>query len=71
MREATLQTPRPEEKEGRRCSRHRSRDSPAACGAAHGEAGCAPAPWRPMGEQIPTCTRGGPHAGAGGAQRRL
>jgi len=32
-----------EEGGGRRCSRHQSRDSPAARGEDHGEAGCAPA----------------------------
>ena len=41
MRGTTLQTPRPVKKEGRRCSRCRSRGSPAAQGADHGEAGCA------------------------------
>ena len=53
---------------GRRCARHRSRGSPAAPGAARGEAGCAPAahggPW--AGSRDPPAARGGPHARAGG-----
>jgi len=58
---------------GRRCSRHRSRDSPAACGEDHGEASCPPAadggPWW---SRYPPAAREGSHAGAGGcAWRRL
>jgi len=45
MRATTLQSPRSVQKEGRRCSRHWSRGSPAAHGADHGEAGC---PLQPM-----------------------
>jgi len=44
VREAILQTPRSLQKEGKRCSRCRSRGSSAACGEDHGEAGC---PLRP------------------------
>lgn len=39
---------------GKKCSRHRKRDSPAACGIAHGESGC------------PLATHGGPHIRAAG-----
>jgi len=45
VRETTQQTPTSVKKKGRRCSMHRSRDSPAAYGEDHGEAGC---PLQPM-----------------------
>ncbi|CAM9880338.1 unnamed protein product, partial [Bubo scandiacus] len=51
----------------RRCSRHQSRDSPAAHGADPGEAGCAPAAHGgPRWSRSPSAARGGPHTGAGG-----
>jgi len=61
----TLQTPRSVKMEGRRCSRCRSRDSPAACGADHGGAGCVPAAYGgPPWSVSPPAARAGPHAGA-------
>jgi len=44
--------PRSVQKEGRRCSRRRSRGSPAVWEAGHGGAGCPQQPRRPTGEQI-------------------
>jgi len=52
---------------GRRCSRHQSRDSPAACGEDHGEAGCPHAAHGgPRWTRSPPAALGEPHAGAGG-----
>ena len=52
---------------GRRCSRRRSRSSPAAHGTDHGEAGCAPAAHGgPRWSRSPPAAHGGPHARAGG-----
>ena len=56
---------------GRGCSRHQSRDSPAAHGVDRGEAGCLPAahggPWW---SRYPPAARGRPHAGAGGCPNK-
>ncbi|PKU45778.1 vps10 domain-containing receptor 2 [Limosa lapponica baueri] len=43
MRERALKTPRPVKKEGKRCSRHKKKYSPAAHGEDHSEVGCLPA----------------------------
>ena len=58
---------------GRRCSRHQSRDSPAARGKYYGEVDCTPAAHRgPWWSTYPPAAYGGPHAWAGRcAQRRL
>lgn len=71
--EKTLQTPRSVKKEWRRCCKHQSRSSPAACVEDYGEAGCPPAahglpwwsrflcssPWRRSLWRRWTCTEGG------------
>ena len=70
MREKTPQTLRSVQKEGRRCSRCRSRDSPAARGEDHGEADCPPAAQgAPRGSRSLPAAQGGPHAGAGGCPK--
>ena len=53
-------------KEGRRCSRHQHRDSPAASEGDHGDRGCPPcSSWRTTSEQTATLQ---PHcSGAGGS----
>jgi len=53
VREKSLQTPRSVKKEGGRGSRCWSRDSPAAHGKDHGDAGCPPCNhWRTVVKQI-------------------
>jgi len=42
VRETALQAPKLVEKEGRRCTRHQSRESPAACGEDHDGTCCPP-----------------------------
>ena len=81
VRETTLQTPRSVKKEGRRCSRHRSRyslaahredyveaDCPAAaCGEDHSEEGISLHPVEyHAGANIHTAAHAGPRARAGG-----
>ena len=51
---------------GRRCSRCQSRDSPAARGEDHGEAGCPPAPMDICQSRYLPAARGGPHTWAHG-----
>jgi len=66
VRETALQTPGLVQ-ERRRWSRCQRRGSPAARGADHGEAGCAPAAHGgPQGSRDPPAARGGPHARAWG-----
>jgi len=65
VRRTTLQTPRPVKKEGRRCSRHWSKDSPAAHGKDHCEAGCSPAAHGcPQWSRYPPAAHEEPHARA-------
>jgi len=70
--ELTLQTPRSVQKQGRRCSRHQSRDSPADHGADPGKAGCAPAALGgPRWSRSPPAARGDPTPEQADARRRL
>ena len=65
--ETTLQTPRSVRNRGRRCSRRWSRDSPAAHGGDHGEAGCPPTAHAGLcWSRYTSAAWGGPHARAGG-----
>ena len=69
VRAAALQT---SQCRRRWCSRHQNRDSPAACGEAHGEAGCAPAAHGGLWwSRYPPAAHGRPHTKAGGCLRRL
>jgi len=68
--ETALQTPRLVKKEWRRCSRCQSRDSPAARGEDHGEAGChSAAHGGPRWSRYPPAAHKGPHARAGGCPK--
>ena len=71
MRETTLQTPRSVKKEGEEVLQApEQRDSPAARGEDHGEAGCPPAAHGgPRWSRYPPAACGGPHAGAGGCPK--
>jgi len=67
VRETTLQIPRSVKMQGRRCSRRRSRDCPAARDKDHGEAGCPHAVHgSPQWSRSPPASRRRLHAIAGG-----